>query len=221
MLKHLPKLSLLPIRVKAAVQPGRHGTGEKYAAPLRHHRGVVLEAMNAKLASQLKSADLTYDHVGATQGSLPCGYHHLRRSRVLGSGADAFAAAASALLAWQVQPRAGLRVTASEAVAEPGAVVLLSAGARPLQLRAPCRVVYTVAEVQRRGFAYGTLPGHPERGEEAFVVEQRDDGNIVFTITAFSRPATVSARAAGPLGRVIQRYVTRRYLDALAELRNS
>jgi len=177
--------------------------------------------MSAQLASQLKSADLTYGDAGATQRTLPRGYHHLRRTRVLGSGAATFTAAKSDLFGWQVQMRAGLRVTASEAVVKPGAVVLLSAGAGPLQLRAPCRVVYAVTEARRCGFAYGTLPGHPERGEEAFVVELRDDDSVVFTITAFSSPATAAARGAGPLGRLIQRYITQRYLDALAERRPS
>lgn len=176
--------------------------------------------MSRQLASQLSSAELTYDHVGATRGALPPGYHHVRRSRVIGSGSDSFAAAASALMAWQVHLRSGLRVTASAAVAEPGAVVLLGAGAGALQLRAPCRVVYTLAEARRRGFAYGTLTGHPERGEEAFVVEQQEDGSVVFTITAFSRPAAAAARAAGPLGGLIQRYITWRYLNALAERRD-
>jgi len=90
------------------------------------------------MASRLALAELTYREVGATKGALPPGYHHLRRSRVIGSGRDAFATAASALLAWQVQLRAGLRVTASAPVAEPGAVVVLAVGARPLQVRAPC-----------------------------------------------------------------------------------
>src|SRR5215472_16377759 len=178
---------------------------------------VPVTTMNAELASQLASAELTYADVGATQGALPSGYHHLRGSRVIGSGPDAFATAASALLAWQVQLGAGLRVTASAAVAAPGTVVLLGAGAGRLRVLAPCRVVYTVTEARRRGFAYGTLPGHPERGEESFMVEQRADGRIVLSITAFSRPASLAARAAGPLGRLIQRYVTRRYLEALAE----
>lgn len=173
------------------------------------------------MASQLASAELTYDEVGGTQGALPSGYHHLRGSRVVGSGPDAFAAAAAAVLSWQVQLRAGLSVTASAVVAEPGAVVLLSVGAGPLRVCAPCRVVYAVTGSRRRGFAYGTLPGHPERGEEAFVVEQREDGSVVLSITAFSRPASVAARAAGPFGRLIQRHVTRRYLDALAEHRDS
>jgi uncharacterized protein (UPF0548 family) len=30
----------------------------------------------------------------------------------------------------------------------------------------PCRVVYVVDEPRRAGFAYGTLPGHPEIGGE-------------------------------------------------------
>ncbi len=175
--------------------------------------------MSAVLASRLAAAELTYAEVGATRGALPPGYHHLSRSRFLGSGPDTFAIAGSALLAWQVQLRAGLRVTASAPVAEPGAIVLLGVGVGPLRLRAPCRVVYTVVEPRRRGLAYGTLPGHPERGEEAFVVEQREDGSVTFSITAFSRPATVAARAAGPLGHLIQEYITRRYLAALVQPR--
>jgi uncharacterized protein (UPF0548 family) len=107
-------------------------------------------------------------------------------------------------------------VTASTPTAEPGTVVLLGIGVGPLRMRAPCRVVYTITEPQRKGFAYGTLPGHPESGEEAFTISQRDDGLVVFTITAFSRPATIAARAAGPLGLLIQRHFTQAYLRALA-----
>lgn len=173
--------------------------------------------MSAQFASRLAAAELTYTEVGATQFVLPSGYHHVRGSRVVGSGPDEFAAAASALLGWQIQLRAGLRVTASAPVAEPGAVVILGIGVGPLRVSAPCRVVYTVAESRRCGFGYGTLPGHPESGEEAFVVEYRDDDSVEVSVTAFSRPATVAARAAGPVGRLIQHRVTQRYLAALAE----
>jgi uncharacterized protein (UPF0548 family) len=182
---------------------------------------VLLESMNAQMAGRLAMAELTYPEVGATKRALPPGYHHLRASRVIGSGRDAFVAAASALLAWQVQLRAGLRVTASAPVAEPGAVVMLAVGARPLQVRAPCRVVYAVTEPRRRGFAYGTLPGHPECAEEAFIIEQWDDGSVALSVKAFSKPATLTARAAGPLIRLIQQHVTHRYLDALADRRDN
>jgi len=66
------------------------------------------------------------------------------------------------------------------------------------------------------GFAYGTLPGHPGRGEEAFIIQQHSGGTVSFTIAAFSRPATALAKAAGPAGQAIQRQLTARYLRVLA-----
>ncbi|GAA4696164.1 DUF1990 domain-containing protein [Nocardioides conyzicola] len=81
-------------------------------------------------------------------------------------------------------------------------------------MRIPCRVAYVVAEPDRAGFAYGTLPGHPESGEERFLLTRLSDGRITFTVTAFSRPATRLARAGGPLTRSIQDRVSRRYLRA-------
>jgi uncharacterized protein (UPF0548 family) len=92
---------------------------------------------------------------------------------------------------------------------------VLLLGRAPVVVRAPVRVVYVVDEPRRRGFAYGTLPGHPECGEESFVVELGDDDAVTFEITAFSRPASRLARAAGPAGRAVQRWVTRRYVKAL------
>ena len=44
--------------------------------------------------------------------------------------------------------------------------------------KVPARVVYVIDEPLRKGFAYGTLPGHPETGEEAFIVEYRDDDSV-------------------------------------------
>jgi uncharacterized protein (UPF0548 family) len=176
--------------------------------------------MRAELVRQLASAALTYHHAGATRATLPAGYHHQNAAKVIGSGAQTFGAAAADLFGWQAHMRAGLRVTASTATAEPGTVVLLGIGVGPLRMSAPCRVVYTVTEPQRQGFAYGTLPGHPESGEEAFTISQRDDGLVVFTITAFSRPATTAARVAGPLGLLIQRHFTQAYLRALARGRD-
>ena len=46
--------------------------------------------------------------------------------------------------------------------------------------RRPCRVVYVVDEPDRRGFAYGTLPGHPESGEELFLVRYDPDTENVY-----------------------------------------
>jgi uncharacterized protein (UPF0548 family) len=181
-----------------------------------HDRVMALTLLADAVAARLSAAGLTYGEAGRTAGVLPPGYHHQCRTAAIGSGPDAFAGAASALLSWQVHLRAGLRVCASAARAEPGAVLILGLGAGPLRITAPCRVVYAVDEPDRRGFGYGTLPGHPECGEEAFIIERHADGTVSFTITAFSRPASRLTRAAGPAGRAIQRQTTTRYLRALA-----
>ena len=59
------------------------------------------------------------------------------------------------------------------------------------------RIVYVVdtgelaksSGVRQFGFAYGTLPGHMESGEERFLIEQLADGSVWYDIVAFSRPA--------------------------------
>lgn len=83
-------------------------------------------------------------------------------------------------------------------------------------VRAPARVVMVIDEPTRKGFVYGTLPGHPEDGEESFIVSQRDDGSVWITIRAFSRPASRGWWAVYPVLRLMEEYYTRRYLRALA-----
>ncbi len=176
-----------------------------------------LTALPADVAAQLRGAAFTYREVGLTAGVLPPGYRHLRSTQLIGTGSEMFAEAASNLLHWQVHLRAGLRVSPSSATAEPGTVVLLGLRAGPIQITAPCRVVYVVNGPGRKGFAYGTLPGHPERGEQAFIIEQHHDGAVSFTVTAFSRPATRLVAVTGPVAQAIQRHIVRRFFCALAD----
>lgn len=167
-------------------------------------------------AAKLREAPFTYPEVGLTRAvELPGGYGVVRRSRVAGFGAERFEDAAQTLLSWNMHRRAGLTVRPSDAPVVEGSVAIVRVGASRFGLDAPVRVVYVIDESHRKGFAYGTLPGHPERGEEAFVVELRDNGAVAFTITAFSRPATLLARLGGPVTRVIQSRVTNRYLKAV------
>lgn len=83
-------------------------------------------------------------------------------------------------------------------------------------MRSPVRVVYVIDEPTRKGFAYGTLPGHPESGEEAFVIDQTEDGSVWLTVTVFSRPSEWYWWALYPVLRAFQELYTRRYLRALA-----
>ena len=82
-------------------------------------------------------------------------------------------------------------------------------------VRAPCRVVYVLNEEDRRGFAYGTLPGHAETGEELFAVRYDPaSGTVTAEVTAFSRHGTWWSRLAGPFTALVQRTVSRRYVKA-------
>ncbi|WP_351227328.1 DUF1990 domain-containing protein [Streptomyces sp. NPDC002133] len=154
---------------------------------------------------------LSYREIGATRlGPLPDGYHHLHHRTRIGRGRAVFEAAGSAVTTWRMHREAGARVRASSPHAEPGTAVELSLGAGPLRFRASCQVIWTEYEALRTGFAYGTRAGHPECGEECFVVELGDDGYVWFTVRAFSRPATRYTRLAGPLVPLLQRLYARR-----------
>jgi uncharacterized protein (UPF0548 family) len=158
--------------------------------------------------------DPTYPEIGASTGPLPVGYRHVRRSRSIGTGAAAFDSAADQLLSWNVHRQAGLGVEAPAASAALGSTIVLRVEIGPLRIFAPCRVVAVIDEPRQRGFAYGTLPGHPETGEELFVVTRSADDQVHFHISAFSRPSTWWARIGGPVTRRVQDLMTDRYVTA-------
>jgi len=162
--------------------------------------------------SDLAARPLTYTEVGATAGPLPAGYHHVRKSAAIGRGRRRFEEAAEKGMRWGMLRGAGLRVEATSEVAAVGSEVIVHLG----PVRAPCRVVYVVDEPDRRGFAYGTLPGHAESGEERFVVCYDPATDEVYAeVVAFSRHATWWSKLGSPVTSVIQRLVTDRYLRAL------
>lgn len=160
-------------------------------------------------------ADLTYVEVGATAGELPAGYRHLRASCVIGHGRDVFERAADDLLAGVVQRRAGADVRMLEVPLREGTRVLVRVRLGLVVFRVPCLVVWAERTASSCGFAYGTLPGHPERGEERFHLELTPAGVVVFSIVAFSAPGRWYTRLGGPAVRLVQNRMTRRYLRAL------
>ncbi|MBV8966627.1 MAG: DUF1990 domain-containing protein [Mycobacteriaceae bacterium] len=162
--------------------------------------------------ARLADKPFTYPAVGATAGRLPDGYRHVHASARIGTGRPRFDEAAERVMRWGMLRGAGAHVTPSTDAAAVGSVVVVALG----PVRAPCRVVYVVDEQNRRGFAYGTLPGHPESGEELFTVryDPADDG-VYAEVVAFSRHGTWWSKAAGPLTSVLQRIMTKRYVSAV------
>lgn len=162
--------------------------------------------------TDLAAKPFTYPEVGATAGPLPAGYHHVQKAAVIGYGRSRFEEAAAEGMRWGMLRGAGVKVAATSETAVPGAEVIVNLG--PVQ--APCRVVYLVDEPDRRGFAYGTLPGHAESGEELFCVRyDAATDEVMAEVAAFSRHATWWSRLASPVTSLIQRIVTERYLRAL------
>lgn len=161
-----------------------------------------------------QAESLSYSEVGATRSDLPPGYAHDRQMVDLGPfDPETFRRAAAALRSWQVQAAAGMTVV-PDAPVEDGATFALLFRLPLGYVTAAGRVVYVVDQPDRCGFAYGTLPGHPEQGEEAFAVVRHGD-RLCLEIVAFSRPRHPLARLGRPVSRLVQRHVTRRYIAAM------
>ena len=129
-----------------------------------------------------------------------------------------FERAVAALRAWQAQVGAGARVVPHGAEVADGSTVVLLIRVGGLWAALPCRVVYVDESPRGFAFAYGTLPGHPERGEVAFRIERRaGPDDVFFRIVSFSRTVDPLARLASPITRLIQQRVTKRYLSTIAE----
>jgi uncharacterized protein (UPF0548 family) len=146
---------------------------------------------------------VTYAEVGAARdGPLPAGYRHLYHHVRLPPAA--FRRAGEAVLTWRMHRAAGVRIEPSAPRAAPGVTLRAGLGVGRLRLWVPCEVVWAVDSDEQIGFGYGTLPGHPECGEEAFVVERDADGSVGFTVRAFIRPARWYTRAGGPTVPMVQ-----------------
>ncbi len=176
------------------------------------------ELLKTIRATQAK-LDVTYAEIGATLTSLPAGYHHLRTERTLSGSAasadDLFAYGRDAISSWAAQHALNLILepTIPEFVEGEILVFALPMKPSPFWTTGSCRIIRIVDEPSRYGFVYGTLPHHPEIGEEAFLVERNDTGRVWCSVTAFSRGGSIPMRMSGAMGRFVQRRASKIYLD--------
>lgn len=179
---------------------------------------------------------LNYPQLGRTriiagepmgEGLWPEGFDHVDTQIRVGTGDVDFKALAEGIMTWQIQRRAGLRVSAPPRAVS-GARVTSGFGVGNLRLPVPCEVVWALeptrtmrsdgAEVELAGFGYGTLPGHPALGEEAFLAMKTSDGGVYFRILAFSKPSGPLFKLGAPVTKLTQRNVTKSYLQAARSL---
>ena len=175
-------------------------------------------------AGRIVRGELNYPGIGSTEhGQPPEGFPCVVTRAYLGDGPALYRRVAQGILTWQLQKRSGLRVRTDSAVVVPGARVVSGFGVGPFRINAPCEVVWVHRPVpgdgpQSAGFGYGSLPGHPVRGEESFEVEVDGQGGVFLKITAFSRPSNWFYAAGGAVAGRAQRHVTSRYIGSAHEL---
>ncbi len=156
----------------------------------------------------------SYREVGATrEGAPPKGYAVDRYRARLGNGEEVFERAKEALRGWRQLDLGWAEVVPREAPLEVGTTVAVLARQYGFWSLNAARVVYLVGgsdRVERFGFAYGTLPGHGEKGEERFTVEwNHEDDSVHYDVLAFSRPNHPLAWLGFPLARTLQRRFAR------------
>jgi uncharacterized protein (UPF0548 family) len=174
----------------------------------------------------------TYEPVGGTGPGreLPAGYAVDRMSVALGHGGEVFAIARRGIERWAQFDLGWCEAWPRETPIRAEEVVAVIARSMGLWWASAARIVYVVDDDggacgnkasgipplappckgggsgARFGFAYGTLPGHVEMGEELFLVEwDRATDVVTYSIQAFSRPRHPLARVGRPLVRRLQR----------------
>jgi uncharacterized protein (UPF0548 family) len=178
----------------------------------------------ARFLDSQRDAPFSYDEVGSTRedAEAPAGYAVDHNRTRLGRGEDTFERAVAALYAWKMFEVGWARLVPVNPPVEVGTTVAVLARHYGFHSLNPCRIIYTIEEDEgdfvRRGFAYGTLPGHGESGEERFTVEwRREDGSVFYDLYALSRPSHILAWLGYPLARLLQRRFARDSLQAMVQ----
>jgi uncharacterized protein (UPF0548 family) len=169
----------------------------------------------ARFRQTAKQDSFSYPEVGATlEGSFPDGYN-LDRNRIrLGEGSGTFEHAFAALCEWKMFDIGWVELLHPPEPIVPGQTVLVLARTFGLYSLSANRVIGMIEDdsghLQRRGFSYGTLQHHAERGEERFSIEHHaQDDSVWYDILAFSIPQHPLARLGYPLSRAAQRRFAR------------
>ncbi|WP_207457505.1 DUF1990 family protein [Desertivibrio insolitus] len=102
-----------------------------------------------------------------------------------------------------------------ERLAVPGDTAVLQGRLGPLPVHGAVRVIYVLDEADERGFAYGTLAGHPVHAEYAFLVTRRPDGSVWLEVRSVWRPSNAFWALATPVLALAHRIAVQRFLRAL------
>ena len=153
--------------------------------------------------------DLSYSEIGATRSTAPDGYNIDHNRMRLGTGTEDFERAKNAVRRWKMFDMPWVELHPPNASIEVGQTVAILVWHFGFYSLNASRIVYLIdeqAEIERFGFAYGTLTEHSEIGEERFSVEfDRNNGEVWYDLFAFSRPGHIAAKLGYPISRYLQK----------------
>ncbi len=147
------------------------------------------------------------------------GFNNDYSSIVLGKGEKVWQRAKEALQNWEQFPAPWTKIEPKAPLKE-GQVVAVLFRLFGLWFLNSTRIVYTLDSEKEYGFAYGTLPGHVEKGEECFWIERNEEGEVSYHIRAFSQPAYWIIWLGYPVARYYQRRFVKQSLAHLKLLCN-
>lgn len=178
-----------------------------------------------KFLVEQRDLPFSYKEVGASQAQIPPDYPINRHHIQLGAGAETFSRAKDALESWTMYKLAWTRLYPAGAPVVPGEVVCVAANHFFCWSLNPCRIIYVLEEgeaVKRFGFAFGTLPGHSEEGEERFTVEwRREDDSVWYELLSFARPHHILAKMGFPFVRLFQQKFAKHSQRAMLDFVNN
>lgn len=162
--------------------------------------------IEAFIASQ-DEAELSYSCEGATLKPEPPDDSVIDHNRIgIGKGNQDWQRAKDAIRNWKMFDFPWVELCWSDAPIEKDRTVAILVSHLGFYSLNAARIVYTIDEPNRFGFAYGTLADHGECGEERFTVERDDKtGEIRYDLYAFSKPNHILSWIGYPIARMFQK----------------
>jgi uncharacterized protein (UPF0548 family) len=163
-----------------------------------------------------QDAFYSYKELKGTTTKKVQGYNNDLNTLHIGQGDLVWEKAKKSLQNWQQFPFSWTKIYNNKTPLKEGNVVAVLFRLFGIWWINAARIVYSFDENDRFGFAYGTLHGHVESGEECFWIDRDTTGNVYYHIKAFSKPAFWGAKLAYPIAR---RYQRKFVLESMAQMK--
>lgn len=175
------------------------------------------EQIKALIKDQ-KDRPFAYSPTEITKNVPQSGYVVDHNRVQLGKGVQDYQAGIEALRNWRMFNLGWVNISDPTTPIEKGECVAVIASHMGFWSLHTCRIVYVIDEkvgadentnnkdnIEKFGFAYGTLPAHAERGEERFTIEwHKRDNSVWYDILAISKPGFM-ALLGYPYTRFLQK----------------